>query len=62
MTIYETVIATYPELENSRALIDNTIEIRNDTDGFGDYISIWNYHKPIPDGLTLGKPTAQHNL
>ena len=58
MTIYETVITTYPELENNRALVDGTIEIRNDSDGVGDYISIWNYSKPIPDGLTLGKPSA----
>ena len=48
MTIYETVIATYPELENSRALIDNTIEIRNDTDGFGDYMNDENSDNEYP--------------
>lgn len=55
MTIYEIVIAEYPELENSRLLIDGTIEIRNDSDGKGDYVNIWNYEKPLPESLKLGK-------
>lgn len=60
MTIYEIVISQYPELkeQNERLLKNGTIEIRNDNDSAGDYIAIWNYSKPIPDGLTLGKPSA----
>lgn len=55
MTIYETVIAAYPELENSVFFFNRTIVIQNDSDGEGDYIAKWDYSKPIPDGLKLGK-------
>jgi len=34
-----------------------SIILRNDSDETGDYIERWDYSKPIPDGLTLGKPT-----
>ena len=60
-SLYYVIIEEYPEL----AAIDftnGTIGLRNDSDGVGEYIETWNYSKPIPDGLTLGKPTAQHNL
>jgi hypothetical protein len=29
-----------------------------DSDGVGAYIAKWEYSKPIPSGLTLGKPSA----
>jgi len=55
MTLYETIIAAYPELEGSRNFMDGTIILQNDSDGAGDYIAVWNYSEPIPDGLVLGK-------
>ena len=55
MTIYAQVIAAYPELETSSALYDGTIILQNDSDGAGDYIAKWDYSKPIPAGLKLGK-------
>jgi hypothetical protein len=58
MNIYEKIVAAYPELSFSSLFADGTIELQNDSDGLGDYIKTWNYSKPIPDGLTLGKPTA----
>lgn len=58
MTLYETIIAAYPELSNSNEFIYGTIRLQNDSDGLGDYIAKWEYSKPIPDGLTLGKPNA----
>jgi hypothetical protein len=60
VTIYEIIINEYPELTegNDRLLRNGTIEVRNDSDGVGDYLAIWNYSKPIPEGLTLGKPSA----
>ena len=55
MTIYEEIIAKYPELKDSDVLRNKTIILQNDSDGAGDYIAKWEYSKPIPDGLKLGK-------
>ena len=59
MDLYTKILETYPELENQTELFMNgTIHLQDDSDGVGAYIAIWNYSEPIPDGLTLGKPTA----
>ena len=59
MTLYEKIIEAYPELENNGQVFAlGAIALQNDSDGLGDYIAKWEYSKPIPDGLTLGKPTA----
>ena len=56
MNLYEKIIAAYPELaDNLNVFADGTIGLRNDSDGIGDYIEFWNYSKPIPAGLKLGK-------
>jgi hypothetical protein len=57
MTLYETIIATYPELAdiNDFKFWTKTINLQDDSDGKGAFIAIWNYEKPIPDGLKLGK-------
>ena len=34
------------------------IGLQDDSDGVGAYIAKWEYSKPIPEGLTLGKPSA----
>ena len=60
MSIYEQIIAVYPELTDKDFI--TKIILQNDSDGVGDYIAKWEYSEPIPDGLTLGKPTKQHNL
>ena len=57
MSIYETIIEAYPELSDYK-LFDKNIVLQDDSDGVGDYIAIWKYKKPIPDDLTLGKPSA----
>ena len=51
MTLYEKIIAEYPELEGSQSFIDGTIILQNDGDGLGDYIAEWNYSKPKPEGM-----------
>ena len=53
MTLYEKIIAEYPELSDSKAFMDGTIVLQND--GEGDFIAVWNYSKPIPKGLKLGQ-------
>jgi hypothetical protein len=56
MTLYEQIVATYPELTDADFHpLGGTISLRNDSDGAGDYIAKWEYSKPIPDGLKLGK-------
>lgn len=55
MTLYETIIAAYPELDESPLFANGTISLRDDADGQGAYIANWNYEKPIPEGLKLGK-------
>jgi hypothetical protein len=56
MTLYDKIVAVYPELTNNNDVFGfGIITLRNDADGSGDYIAEWNYEKPIPDGLKLGK-------
>jgi hypothetical protein len=57
MNIYEIIIDAYPELSDLR-LFDKHIILQNDSDDIGDYVAKWEYSKPIPKGLKLGKPKA----
>ena len=59
MNLYGIITNSYPELD-AAAFDPSTgiISLRDDSDGVGAYIEKWEYDKPIPDGLTLGKPTA----
>jgi hypothetical protein len=56
MTIVEQILETYPELSDFECFRDNTIIVQDDSDGVGAYIAKWEYTKPIPNGLSLGKP------
>lgn len=58
MSLFDEIIAIYPELTDNDFLPNGVISLRNDSDGVGDYIEKWEYSKPIPEGLTLGKPSA----
>jgi hypothetical protein len=58
MTLYEQIIEAYPELTNDDFKFEGCIRLQNDGDDFGDYIAKWEYSQPIPEGLTLGKPSA----
>jgi hypothetical protein len=55
MTLYEEIRNVYPELENKDFHFDGVIGLRDDSDGLGVYIVKWEYSKPIPAGLKLGK-------
>ena len=55
MTIYETIVAAYPELKNSDAFVNGVITLQDDSDGLGAYIAKWEYSKPLPAGLKVGK-------
>lgn len=54
MTLYDIITTVYPELQNADFLKEKII-LQDDSDGQGAYIAKWEYTKPIPDGLTLGK-------
>jgi hypothetical protein len=55
MTLYEQIVAVYPELTDADFGSFGSIMLKDDSDGAGAYIATWNYSKPIPDGLKLGK-------
>ena len=55
MDLITQITTAYPELTLDDFGIKGTIELQDDSDGEGAYIAIWNYSKPIPDGLKLGK-------
>lgn len=55
MFLWEQIIEVYPELTNKDFDIKGVITLQNDGDEFGDYIAKWEYEKPIPEGLKLGK-------
>ena len=58
MNLYETIVSVYPELSASDFGFNGVIQLQDDSDGLGAYIVKWEYSKPIPEGLTLGKPHA----
>ena len=55
MSLYDEIIAVYPELTMSKLFSDATITLQNDSDGAGDWIRVWNYSKPLPAGMKVGK-------
>ena len=59
MELWQQIIEVYPQLaDNGYTAFTKEIILQNDSDGLGDYIAKWEYSKPIPEGLTLGKPSA----
>lgn len=58
MELWEKIIAAYPEIKPTDDFRLLGIYLQDDSDGVGAYIREWNYSKPIPEGLTLGKPVA----
>jgi hypothetical protein len=55
MGLWEQIIAVYPELTEADFLQHGSIRLQDDSDGQGAYIAKWEYSKPIPEGLKLGK-------
>ena len=53
MNLYEVICETYPELK-LEDFKDSIICLEDDGDGV-QYLSKWEYSKPIPAGLKLGK-------
>jgi hypothetical protein len=55
MTLFEQIMATYPELTDADFGREGSISLQDDSDGKGAFIAKWDYSKPIPDGMKLGK-------
>jgi hypothetical protein len=55
MALYDDLIAAVPTLTPDDFGRFGTIELRDDSDGLGAYISKWENAQPIPAGLKLGK-------
>lgn len=55
MDLFSEIISVYPELDaSSFNRHDGVIRLCDDGDGV-QYIAKWDYSKPIPKGLKLGK-------
>ena len=52
MTLYDKIIALYPELTTEDFMPLGTIRLQNDSDGRGDYIAKWEHP-------TLARPTEE---
>jgi hypothetical protein len=55
MTLWEQIIAAYPEITATDNFHQLGIYLVDDSDGLGAYIAKWEYSQPIPAGLKLGK-------
>ena len=58
MELWQKIIEAYPEISPTDNFKTLGIHLQDDSDGVGAYIAKWEYSKPIPEGLTLGKPVA----
>jgi hypothetical protein len=58
MSLDKELMQKLPELTSiDFSPLSGSIKLKDDGDGI-QYIHKWEYHKPIPEGLSLGKPTA----
>jgi hypothetical protein len=53
--MYEIIISIYPELTDADFMPNTgSILLKDDGDGI-QYIAKWEYSKPLPDGMKVGK-------
>lgn len=55
MELWEKIIEAYPEIQPTDNFDRLGIYLRDDADGKGAYIEKWEYSKPVPQGLKIGK-------
>jgi hypothetical protein len=55
MELWEKIVEAYPEIDATKDFRELGIYLQDDSDGEGAYIAKWNYSKPIPKGMKLGK-------
>ena len=54
MDLWKTILDAYPELKEIVSPFGPVV-LQDDADGEGAYIAKWDYSKPIPVGLKVGK-------
>lgn len=55
MDLFSIITDFYPELNDSHFdTLEGIIKLKDDGDGI-QYIAKWDYSKPLPKGLKLGK-------
>jgi hypothetical protein len=59
MELWEKIIQAYPEINPTDNFHKLGIYLQDDADEIGAYIAKWEYSKPIPTGLKLGKPKGK---
>ena len=57
MELWEKIIEAYPEIKPTDSFKQLGIYLQDDGDSVA-YIAKWEFSKPIPEGLTLGKSVA----
>jgi hypothetical protein len=56
MDLFTQITEVYPELVDADFHPKTgSILLQDDGDGLGSYVAKWEYSKPIPEGLKLGK-------
>jgi hypothetical protein len=55
MKLWEKIIEAYPEINPTDNFQQLGIYLADDSDGAGDYIAKWEYSKPLPAGMKVGK-------
>jgi hypothetical protein len=59
MELWQKIIDAYPQINPTSDFKKLGIFLQDDSDGEGAYIKKWDYEKPIPQGLTLGKSSQE---
>jgi hypothetical protein len=55
MSLYDEIVKVYPELNNQTEIFQTQIRLADDSDNKGEYVVKWEYNKPLPNGLKIGK-------
>ena len=55
MSLFDDIVDFYPELTSADFGINGKIVLSDDLDEAGEHIAKWEYTKPIPEGMKLGK-------
>jgi hypothetical protein len=55
MELWEKIIEAYPEIQPTDNFRNLGIYLQDDADGEGAYIAKWEYDKPIPVNMKVGK-------
>lgn len=59
MNLHKEITTLYPELTDQDFIDGLVVCLKDDSDGLGPYILRWEYDKPLPEGLSVGKPTSE---